>query len=217
MRKDNGKFLRESDLKPGGDSEAFYLWDAKTNQAVQAPATGKSQKGKTLALGAIDPALEGAFKINDIDVTTVFERLKEALAPYTPEAIQATTGVHPSVTRKLAGWIAEAKALRILDGYNNQKHFDGFQAGRLKILILVLTGHHGTTGSFDTTYEGWRLEGSGMLANVKGKPGRSVSGVLCEWVWGNHYERAKSYYDDAELKAKLGYGVNEMEALRKEA
>lgn len=217
VQKDNGKFLRESDLKPGGDSEAFYIWDTKTNQAVQAPATGKKQKGKTLALGDIDPALEGAFKVNEIEVTTVFERLKEGLAPYTPEAIQATTGVHPSVTRKLVGWIAEAKALRILDGYNNQKHFDGFQAGRLKILITVLTGHHGTTGSFDTTYEGWRLEGSGMLANVKGKPGRSVGGVLCEWVWGNHYERAKSYYDDAELKAKLGYGINEMEALRKEA
>src|SRR3990167_7083989 len=38
----------------------------------------------------------------------------------------------PYTTLFRSGWIAEAKALRILDGYNNQKHFDGFQCGDRK-------------------------------------------------------------------------------------
>ncbi len=216
VRTDTKKFVREKDLKPGGSDEVFYVWDLRTGQAMPAPGSMGS-KEKTLRLGAVDPALEGTFSVNGIPVTTVFERLKAEIAPYTPEATQATTGVHPAVVRKLASWIAEAKALRILDGYNNQKHFDGFQCGRLKILIVVLTGHHGTTGSIDTTYEGWRLEGASALAQVPGKPGRSVSGLLAEWVWGEHYRRAKQYYDDRQLREELGFGVDEMEAWRKEA
>lgn len=216
VRTDNGKFLREKDFKPDGNDQVFYVWDTKTGKAVPAPGSMGS-KDKTLKLGVVDPALEGSFSAEGVQVTTVFERLKAEIAPYTPEATQATTGVHPSVVRKLAGWIAECKALRILDGYNNQKHFDGFQCGRLKILIITLIGHHGTTGSIDTTYEGWRLEGNTELGAVKGKPGRSVSMVLAQWVWGEQYRRTKAYYDDTQLKEDLGFGVDDMEAMRKES
>lgn len=216
VRTEDKKFLREKDLKAGGKEDIFYIWDSKTNKAI--PAQGSmGSAAKTLKLDGVDPVLEGKFIVNGIEVTTGFELLKEAIAPYTPEATQKTTGVNPSVVRKLAGWIAESKALRILDGYNNQKHFDGFQTGRLKMLIITLIGHHGTTGSLDTTYEGWRLEGASQLESTPGKPGRSVGGVLCEWVWGEHYERAKSYYDDGQLKEQLGYGIDEIEAWRKES
>jgi len=216
VRTDNGKFLREKDFKSDGSDQVFYVWDTKTGKAV--PASGSmGSKDKTLKLGAVDPALEGSFNADGIAVTTVFERLKAEIAPYTPEATQATTGIHPTVVRKLVGWIAECKALRILDGYNNQKHMDGFQCGRLKILILTLIGHHGTTGAIDTTYEGWKLEGNSELGAVKGRPGRSVSMVLAQWVWGEQYRRSKAYYDDAQLKEQVGFGVDDMEALRKES
>ncbi len=216
VRLDNGKFLREKDFKADGSDEVFYVWDSASGKAVLAPGSMGS-KDKTLKLGAVTPALEGVFEAGGIKVTTVFERLKAEMVPYTPEATQAETGVHPSVVRKLTSWIAECKALRILDGYNNQKHMDGFQCGRLKILILTLIGHHGTTGSIDTTYEGWRLEGNTELGAVKGRPGRSVSMVLAQWVWGEQYRRTKAYYDDTQLKQQLGFGVDDMEAMRKES
>ena len=216
VRTDNGKFLRARDFKSGGSEESFYVWDTTTGKAVLAPGTMGS-KDKTLKLGAVTPALEGTFNADGIQVTTVFERLKTEIAPYTPEATQAETGVHPTVVRKLVGWIAACKALRILDGYNNQKHMDGFQCGRLKILILTLIGHHGTTGSIDTTYEGWRLEGSSEMTTVKGKPGRSVSAVLAQWVWGEQYRRTKAYYDDTQLKEQVGFGIDDIETLRKES
>ena len=215
VRTDNGKFLRESDIKAGGSEQIFYVWDARTGKAVPAPGS-KGSKDKTLGLGVVDPALEGTFKADGIMVTTVFERLKAEIAPYTPEATHKTTGVHPSVVRKLAGWIGECKALRILDGYNNQKHFDGFQCGRLKILIMTLLGHHGTTGSIDTTYEGWKLEGAKKIGGVKGKPGRSVSTLMAQWVWGEQYGRSMDYYDN-HLKDDTGLGVADIEALRKES
>jgi len=71
----------------------------------------------------------------------------------------------------------------------------------------------------DTTYEGWRLEGYGdAFRNVSPeKRAISVPGVLCEWVFGDHYERSRAYYDQKELKAKLGFDVDDMERYRKEA
>ena len=216
VRTDNGKFLREADFSKDGNDQVFYVWDTRTGKAVPAPGSMGS-KDKTLKLGAVDPALEGTFDANGIQVTTVFERLKDEIAPYTPESTHKTTGIHPSVVRQLAGWIGDCKALRILDGYNNQKHFDGFQCGRLKILILTLIGHHCTTGSIDTTYEGWVLEGNKALGAVKGRPGRSVSMVLAQWVWGEQYRRSKAYFDDEELREQIGFGVDEMETLRKES
>lgn len=214
VRSDTKKYLREADLKPGGKADVFFVWDLKTGKAAAAPGSAGSDQ-KTLRLDGVDPALEGTFTVNGIPVTTVFELVKRGVADYSPEKTQPTTRVHPSVVRQLTDWIASCKALRILDGYNCQKHFDGFQTGRLKMLIITLIGHHGTTGSIDTTYEGWRLEG--LLDAVRGKPGRGVSGVLAEWVWGDHAERARGYYDDGELKEKLGYGIDEIERFRQES
>lgn len=216
VRADSGKFLREKDFKADGSDQVFYVWDTKTGKAVPAPGSMGSAE-KTLKLGDIDPALEGSFEANGIKVTTVFAHLKSEIAPYTPEATHATTGIHPSVVRQLAGWIGECRALRILDGYNNQKHMDGFQCGRLKILILTLIGHHGTTGSIDTTYENWKLEGDEELASVAGRPGRNASAVLAQWVWGEQYQRSKQYFNDKQLREELGFGIDDMEAMRKEA
>ena len=223
VRKDTRRLLRGKDLRPDAKEWIFYVWDTKTNRAVEVPGTMDSDR-KTLDLGGIDPALEGTFTVTlpdgkAVEVTTVFEEIRREIAPYTPEAIQKTTGVHPSVVRKLTRWIAEAKALRFLMGYNNEKHFDGHEHGRLIMLIHCLTGHQGTTGSVDTTYEGWRLEGYGdAFRNVSPeKRAISVPGVLCEWVFGDHYERSRAYYDQKELKAKLGFDVDDMERYRKEA
>ena len=41
--------------------------------------------------------------------------------------------------------------------------------------------------------------------------------MLAEWDYGNFYERAKSYYDQPELKAKLGFDVDGMRKFKKEA
>ncbi len=219
VRADTGKFLRESDLRPQGRTNAFYVWDERTSRAVEAPGT-QGSNDKTLELGDVRPALEGTFRVDNIPVTTIFELVKkELLDPkYAPENTQRASNVHPSVVYRLAEWIRDSKALRIISGYNSQKHFDGFMTERFKVLLTALSGSHGTTGSVDTTYEGWRM-GPGALdtAELRNKPGRGVGGVLAEWVWGETRARAKNYYDQRELKDKLGFDVDDMERMRLEA
>ena len=216
VRLDNGKFLRECDFRSNGSAEVFYLWDTTTGRAEPAPGSLGSME-KTLRLSGMDPALEGVFDVQGIRVTTVFSRLKAEMYAYSPEATEKTTNVHASVVRKLAGWIGSCKALRILDGYNNQKHFDGFQCARLKILILTLIGHHGTTGSIDAGFVPWKLEGAMAIGATKGKPGRNVSTVLAQWVWGEQYQRSKAYFDAQQLKTEVGFDIDDLENLRRES
>ncbi|MBL8793627.1 MAG: molybdopterin-dependent oxidoreductase, partial [Planctomycetia bacterium] len=86
VRKDTGKYLRESDFKAGGDAEVFYLWDQKTKRLVTAPGSmglvKKEKEKASIKLDGIEPALEGSFTVVLVDgakveVTTVFEKLKE--------------------------------------------------------------------------------------------------------------------------------------------
>jgi len=221
VRKDTGKFLTGKDFKSDAKEFIYYLWDKKTGKAVEAPGTMDSAN-KTVKLEGIDPAIEGIFKVElpdgkEVEVTTVFENIRKEIAPFTPETTQKTTGVHPSNVRKLTKWIAESKALRILQGYNLEKHFDGHQTSRLIMLIHCLTGHQGTTGSVDTTYEGWSLGPYSGLRNVGEKKSKSTPGVLAEWDYGDHAERSKTYFDQKELKEKLGFDVDGMVAYKNEA
>src|SRR5262249_32396724 len=104
VRKDTGKFLRELDLKAGGDAEIFYLWDRKTNSALPAPGCmGLSKrvgKSATMRLDGIAAALDGSFTLTladgkKVEVTTVFEKLREELKlkKYTLDHVAEETGL----------------------------------------------------------------------------------------------------------------------------
>ena len=67
VRDDNGKLLRQSDLSAEGKADVFYMWDTVSGQAVEATGSMGSEN-KTLALGAVDPALEGSFSVEGIAV-----------------------------------------------------------------------------------------------------------------------------------------------------
>lgn len=156
VRRDTRRLLRESELRQGGDAEAFYVFDRAANRVREAPRT-------TLALGDIDPALEGEFRVTtsrgDITVTTVFALLRERLSEYAPEATAKTTGVAPGVVRDLAREIARAKAATFLTQANFSKYYHGLEMERAQILVLALTGQIGKKGSGITGFPFLSLAG----------------------------------------------------------
>jgi DMSO reductase family type II enzyme molybdopterin subunit len=169
VRADNGQFLRETDFKPDGRDNLFYLWDEATGQAVPAPGTGNPPPppgspvpvipGGTLALGSIRPALEGRFTVRTsagrVRVTTVFEQLKARAAEYTPEAATRICGVHPDNIRQVARTFAAAKPAMIFTGYRMCKWLHGDLLQRSFMLLLSLTGNLGKAGG------GFQLENLG--------------------------------------------------------
>jgi DMSO reductase family type II enzyme molybdopterin subunit len=153
VRSDTRKFLRKSDVERSGSPEIFYLWDAASGRAVEAPGSEGLGRGTTLRLDALDPALEGRYSVeladgSQVEVRPVFEGLRERLlADYTPERAARITGVSADEIRELAREFAAASAVSIFGSWGMMKHHhsDLFQRGM--ILLLALTGNVGKRGT----------------------------------------------------------------------
>lgn len=150
VRDDTRRFLRGSDLKAGGKDDVLYFWDTKTNAPATVPGT-PGHSSQTLALGELDPALEGSFEVRLHDgkmvrVRPVFEILRERIAGLTPEQAAKITGVGPDTIRAVARGFARAKAGMILASWGAAKHYHSDLFQRAMILLVALTGNQGKRG-----------------------------------------------------------------------
>lgn len=144
VNKANRRFVRGSDVDAESAGDQFYWWDAKSDAMVAAPA-------ENLDPGNFEPALEGSWEIktsegDTLEVTTVFELLKERLAEYTPEQATEMCGVSPGAIRQLARMIA-AKPTKVMEGFNAPKYYHGDLMERAMCLVLGLTGNWGRKGT----------------------------------------------------------------------
>ena len=149
VRKDDGRFLRQSDLKAKGDAEQFYVVDAKTGKLIDLP------KG-TLAT-ACDYALEGEWDVKlangkTIKATTVLSLLKERLKDYTPEKVHKLSGVHPDTLQMLAELVKPPRKVFVFVNWNVGKLYHGDLMERGYAYMLGLTGNLGRPG---TGTRGW--------------------------------------------------------------
>jgi DMSO reductase family type II enzyme molybdopterin subunit len=144
VRKDTGRFLRESDLEQGGAEDAFFLYDEATNSVREAPKN-------SLALEGVEPALDGEFQLTATDgeltVVPVFSLLRRHLSAYSPEAMAETTGASPALVRDLAREIAGARAATVLTQANFGKFYHGLEMERAQFLVFALAGQFGRKGS----------------------------------------------------------------------
>ncbi|HHW07181.1 MAG TPA: molybdopterin-dependent oxidoreductase [Clostridia bacterium] len=83
VRRDNGKVLRRSDFEPGipAEEDDYYVWDSAAGQPV------------LLKQGPADVAIEGTFRVNGVEVDTVFTLLKKHVAQYTLEKASELTKI----------------------------------------------------------------------------------------------------------------------------
>lgn len=163
VRTDTGEFLREIDMSIMGKlavrENVYYMWDEASGQIVKAPGTGLAErpmgrdrlKWESISLGAIKPALEGSWTVDTLDgaveVTTVFELIKQRAAENTPEKASEICGVNPKVIRSIAREVAKANPTMIYCGYAACKWLHGDLLQRAMLLILSLTGNIGPEGS----------------------------------------------------------------------
>lgn len=217
VRLDNGKLLREADLVEGGSDEVFYHWNLNSSQAVKAHGSMGSDE-KTIKLNGIDPALEGEFTVEGIKVTTVFEQVKREAAKFTPEATFETTNIHPDVVRQEARHLAKAKKAIVMLGYITSSYSNCLYTCWSYALALALTGHGGRTGGLDTSWISWNHPRWTELATFEGKKSaRYEPGGLGEFLRGGMMEGARQHFDNAKLKARVGFDLDEMEEMIQES
>ncbi len=217
VRQDNGKLLRESDLKEGGNDQVFYHWDLNSGAAVAVKGSMGSEE-KTLVLGEVDPAIEGSYEVEGIAVTTVFEKVKAEAAKFPPEATQKETGIHPDALRKEARLFAKAKKAILMTGFNIGRYSNGIYTGWAQSLMLALTGHGGKTGGLDTSWIEW-AHGKLLELALFGfqKFPRLEPGGLGEFMRGHMIEQARKHFDNDKLKARVGFNLDEMETMVQES
>ncbi|MCL6646008.1 MAG: molybdopterin-dependent oxidoreductase [Dehalococcoidia bacterium] len=166
VRSDTGRFLRQPDVEGEGREDQLYVWDREAGRLAKAPR-------KTLKLGKIDPALEGAYRVrlyggSEVEVRPAFALLRDLLEDYTPERASRITGTSPRLIERLARMVIEAKRIHILQGFNTPKYYHGDLMERAMALVLALTGNFGRQG---TGMRGWNSSQLVMANNLKSKPG----------------------------------------------
>ena len=179
VRVDNGKLLREKDLKRGGREDAFYLYDQASGRIREAPR-------KSLALGGLVPALEGEYEAETLSgkvrARPVFELLRERLdGNFTPERAAGITGVAPPLIERLAREVAEATGVVNITTSNWGKFYHGDLIERAIILLFALCGHMGRKGATfsafpaltpDTALGALERHGHQMLLSASGSDPR---------------------------------------------
>ena len=165
VRTDTKLFLRQRDLEAGGNDDVFYVYDQATKAVVEAPRS-------SLELGAIDPALEGEFRVRtihgEVTVTPVFAMLRERLGDYTPEKAGTITGTHPNQIRTLARALAKARAAAAITQTNFSKFYHGMEMERGQILAFAMAGQIGKKGAGIAAFPYMSIDGQERLAVASG-------------------------------------------------
>jgi len=211
VRTDTRKFLRGSDLGVAGDfaGDTFYIWDEATGRPAIAPATGlappKGPPGTppegSLRLGDLRPAVEGRWTVQtadgkSVEVTTVFELTRELCdRDYTPEKVQAVTGVHPDVTRQVARSFANSGAGMIFAGYRSCKWLHGDKLHRTWLLMCALTGNTGREGGGMQTTQLAKADGTLKFVFAGVGPRLKVAAIsVWDYAHGDGKELNESAY-----------------------
>jgi DMSO reductase family type II enzyme molybdopterin subunit len=169
VREDTGRYLRQSDLRAGGDERLLYFWDEEAD--ALAPVRGcRGEGSQTLALGAVRPALSGVHRVrladgSEVTVRPLLERLRAHLdEAYRPEQAAAITGVSAGTIARIARDLAAAPSAMIFSSWGACKHYHSDLMQRAKILLMALTGNQGRSGGGLRVASWWRVEGFETLS-----------------------------------------------------
>jgi anaerobic selenocysteine-containing dehydrogenase len=129
VRRDNGLFLKESEVISGGSPESLMIMDEYSGRR-QVAGTPQAK-----------PAVNGSYSISGIDCEPAFQLLSDMVRGYTPEKVAQITDVPADVVRRLAVAYGSHKPASIFRGWGMQRTFHGDLACRAINTLAVITGN----------------------------------------------------------------------------
>lgn len=147
VRKDNGKFLRGSDLgiepaENGVDAttgktlykDEYVVWDEAANEAM-------------ILSEATSPALRGSFTAAGVSVNTAFDLLAERASQFPIEKIAPICELEEETIRELTRTYASGKTVCGFLGFGTNSYDNGTYMGHAYVTLHVLTGNIGKIGT----------------------------------------------------------------------
>lgn len=163
VREDNGQYLRWADVEADGSREEYAFIAAEDDAphratkdvgvvvtgAIGSDASqmyaGTSEEEKKDVYDGLTPVLDAEATINGIRCKTVFRKLREHVAKWTPEIQEELTGVPAEKCRELARIYADTDRVTMFAN-NGFRYANGVQADRAVFLLTYLTGKLGKPG-----------------------------------------------------------------------
>lgn len=143
VRKDTGRYLRDSDVVAGGLDDHFYHL-AQSGTPVPADRGDLRLAGDVLLDGVCTVSLHDGTQVEVEPLLSVVRRKLDS--EYTPEAVATTCGTAPDAIRRLARLIAAGPTHVMVPG-GMTKYYHGDLIGRAVLLLLGLTGNWGRKGA----------------------------------------------------------------------
>lgn len=114
--------------------------------------------------------------------------------------------------------MAKAKKAIVMLGYITSSYSNCLYTCWSYALALALTGHGGRTGGLDTSWVAWNHPLWTEVATFEGKKSaRYEPGGLGEFLRGGMMEGARKHFDNAKLKKRVGFDLDEMEEMIQES
>jgi len=128
VRTDDGAFLRETALNPGGSNQCV-VWDNNSNSARVSDTPG------------VTPALTGTYHVSGVECKPAFQLLVEMVEAYPLELVSELTGVKAELITGLAERLVAEKPVSILPYLGFTRTFYGDLAMRAVGTLAAVTGN----------------------------------------------------------------------------
>jgi anaerobic dimethyl sulfoxide reductase subunit A len=149
VRRDNGMFLRGSDMAPES-SARYVVWDSRTGGAAACDDEGAA------------PALTGGFQVAGIECAPAFQLLVDLAGQYPPGKTAEIAGVPPERIERLALDYATRRPVASYRSMGQQRTFHGDLSWRAVTALAAVTGNINPEG-YSEGYRRFLFNGGTIL------------------------------------------------------
>ncbi len=193
VRKDNGKLLRKSDFTPdlSPEEDDYYVWDENTQSAA-------------LAKEMTDPALEGTYTVNGVEVDTSFTLLKERVMETDLDYTSEKTGISVEKIYELTDLYTHSGASSIYTNYGIDHYQNGHLWGVCIALMGVMTGNIARPGcSVGGLYVNSSITFNFIEMYLGGSTGKMQKDAIPQTFIGEVFREQKLFDTPYPLKAMI--------------
>jgi anaerobic selenocysteine-containing dehydrogenase len=141
IRMDTGKLLREADIRDGGSTNNFVIWD--TPSATPIIHCYPTDGYETLS---VKPALSGSYRLKmvsgeEVECETVWQSFTAEIGEYTPERVEQITWVPAEQIVAAARTYATTKPAVLMTHMGTAMNPNSIQTSRALSILIAITGN----------------------------------------------------------------------------
>jgi anaerobic selenocysteine-containing dehydrogenase/ferredoxin-NADP reductase len=207
VRRDNGHFLRERDIDPRAHSNRYVVWNATRGRA--------EALGEETHTTPEDLALDGLYTVATVQCEPAFACYRRALDAFTPERVEAITGVAPDTLDRAAALLAPRTRIAYHAWSGVGQHTNATQTERAIATLYALTGAFDTRGSNRefvrqpaNTVSTYALCAPQQRAKALGLDERPLGPPAQGWITARDMYRAMLEGEPYKVRALFAFGTN---------